>query len=208
MSELSPTHNRTIALGGIFQSLLLVQQAAHEGTVEAGPYQTCLEALLTLDSDTTEAVFRGRQNVRLGLKALANHIEHASASDVELSRYWISVHSLERKLHRKPLLLDKISQGLRQIKAYAEGDGVCNESVIAEIAHVYKETLSTLSPRILVSGERRFLEDPAIAQRVRGLLLCAIRCAVLWRQVGGTRVGLLFSRRAIAHAAKELSHGI
>ena len=203
-SRLEAFHDRALALAGVFQALSLVQQVARTGTVDPAPFQTCMQAVLTLDADTTEGVFGDRAHLQLGLKAFAQHIDDASAGDVELSRYWIGVHVLERKLHRKPALLEEIGQGLNPLLLHAEQRGPDDEFVVAELAELYKRTLSTLTPRIMVSGEPRYLNEELTAQRVRALLLSAVRSAVLWRQVGGTRLGLLFSRRALSGAAREV----
>jgi len=204
VSTLDVFHERALALAGVFQALSLVQQVARTGTVDPAPFRTCMEAVLALDASTTEAVFGGQVHLQLGLKAFSQHIEAASGGDVELSRYWIAVHVLERKLQRKPAYLQTIGENLAPLLAHAEQRGPDDDYVVSEIAELYKRTVSTLTPRIMVSGEPRYLNDEATARRVRALLLSAIRCAVLWRQVGGTRLGLLFSRRALADAAREI----
>ncbi|MEK7758734.1 MAG: DUF489 family protein, partial [Pseudomonadota bacterium] len=48
------------------------------------------------------------------------------------------------------------------------------------------------------------LSNPAIADKVRAALLAGIRSAVLWRQLGGRRWQLLFSRGKLARTAAEL----
>jgi len=204
MSGLEAFHDRALALAGVFQALSLVQQVARTGDVDAAPFKTCMRAVLTLDAATTEAVFGGRSQLQLGLKAFAQHIDDGAAGDIELSRYWIGVHVLERKLHRKSALLDEIAEGLQPLLLQAEQRGFDDDIVVTGLAELYKSTVSTLTPRIMVSGEPRHLNEEFTAQRIRALLLSAIRCGVLWRQVGGTRLGLLFSRRALAGAAHEV----
>jgi len=56
----------------------------------------------------------------------------------------------------------------------------------------------------MVSGEHGHLANPVIAAKVRAALLAGIRSAVLWRQLGGRRWQLLFSRGKIARTAAEL----
>jgi len=43
-----------------------------------------------------------------------------------------------------------------------------------------------------------------LANKIRTLLLAGIRAAVLWRQMGGNRWQLLFSRKDIINDAKML----
>jgi high frequency lysogenization protein len=61
-----------------------------------------------------------------------------------------------------------------------------------------------LTPRIMVRGEPRLLADPSIASQIRALLLAGLRATVLWRQCGGTRLQLLWSRRPILEQARLL----
>jgi high frequency lysogenization protein len=75
---------------------------------------------------------------------------------------------------------------------------------VASLAETYTQTISTLRPRIMVSGDPVRLADAAVADQVRALLLGAMRSAVLWRQCGGTRLGLLFGRRRMAFTAREI----
>ena len=66
-------------------------------------------------------------------------------------------------------------------------------------------TVSTLGPRIIVRGDPALLARPESANRIRALLLAGIRAAVLWRQCGGTRVGLILGRRRLLEAARGLA---
>ena len=65
-------------------------------------------------------------------------------------------------------------------------------------------TVSTLQPRVMVNGDPARLADGAIANQIRALLLAGMRSAVLWRQCGGTRLGLLFGRRKLATLARRI----
>jgi len=41
-------------------------------------------------------------------------------------------------------------------------------------------------------------------ERIRALLLAGIRSIILWRQMGGTRLQLVFSQQELKQAADEL----
>jgi high frequency lysogenization protein len=77
-------------------------------------------------------------------------------------------------------------------------------ALIEKLAGLYSQTISTLVPRIMVSGEHGHLSNPATAARVRAALFAGIRSAVLWRQLGGRRWRLLFQRARIVHTASEM----
>jgi high frequency lysogenization protein len=76
--------------------------------------------------------------------------------------------------------------------------------VIARWTISTPQTVSNLRPRVLVQGNALYLTQPRVVGRIRTLLLAALRAAVLWRQSGGTRIGLLLKRRRLIAAARRL----
>jgi len=75
-----------------------------------------------------------------------------------------------------------------------------DDATIVELAELYQATLGKIEPRIKVSGSRQQLQIPANINRIRALLLAAVRAAVLWRQVGGRRWQFLISRGRMQEA--------
>jgi len=65
--------------------------------------------------------------------------------------------------------------------------------------------MSTLPYRIKVTGSAQHLNNPQVADVVRTLLLCGVRAAFLWRQLGGSRLNLMISRGMIRETAARLS---
>ena len=53
----------------------------------------------------------------------------------------------------------------------------------------------------MVSGEPEILKSEESAQLIRALLLAAVRSAVLWRQLGGSRRRVLLTRRLLLELA-------
>jgi high frequency lysogenization protein len=72
------------------------------------------------------------------------------------------------------------------------------------LAELYANTLSRLQPRIMVEGNPVFLQQSAQVDRIRALLMAAVRAAVLWRQLGGNQLSLIFRRRQYAMLARGL----
>jgi high frequency lysogenization protein len=119
-------------------------------------------------------------------------------------RYAIGLIQLERKLARQPEMLQTISQELEDTGHQLRHFGLTHTNVIARLADLYANTISTLGPRIMVSGENNQLQIQENANKVRALLLSGIRAAVLWRQCGGNRWQLLFQRRQLIRQATQL----
>ena len=71
-------------------------------------------------------------------------------------------------------------------------------------AELTRYTLSLMVPRIQVTGSPAVLQSPQVQAKVRSALLAGIRAAVLWHQVGGGRLQLMFSRNRLVNQAKQI----
>ena len=197
--------NRTLAFAGILQALQLVQQTAYGKPCDVDALQATLHSVLMLHADSVEAVYNGAAGLRSGLRLLQTQLLGGERKpDAELGRYLVVLLHLERKLNKRADLLERLRSGIEQVQRQREHFDLVHASVLAGLAKTYSDTVSTLSPRIMVNGDPARLQDPAVANQIRALLLAAIRSAVLWRQCGGTRLGLLLGRRKITDTATEL----
>lgn len=198
--------NATLALGGVFLATHLVREIAHRGAVEPAPFEVCMRSIFELDPPDTESVYGGRAGLRAGLQLVAAQLGGpGSKRDFEITKYVVAVLHLERKLAHDAPMLQRLRDGVERVRAQAGYfSSHTHDSVVAGIADLYVNTISTLTPRIIVSGSQGHLNDPDNANKVRALLLAAIRSAVLWRQNGGSRLQLMFRRRQIAQVADRL----
>jgi high frequency lysogenization protein len=203
--------DRTLALAGLFQAARLAQQLAREGRADSAALAASIQSLLLIDAPTTEAVYGGARGVKPGLELLRNKLAgHTDANDVEIARYVIAMIHLEGQLRRRPEIQEAIRHGIEtareQMKFFetAENDETVHPRLAEKLAELYSQTISTLTPRIMVNGEHGHLSNPQIAARVRAALFAGIRSAFLWRQLGGSRWQLLFSRKKIAGEAARI----
>lgn len=196
----------TLALAGVFQATWLVREIAHRGTVEPALFEVCIRSIFELDPPDTEAVYGGRAGLRPGLQLVAAQLGGpGDKRDFEITKYVVAVLHIERKLVRNTSMMRQLRDGIDRIRTQVGYfSSHTHDTVVAGIADLYINTISTLTPRIIVSGNHGHLNNPDNANKVRALLLAAIRSAVLWRQNGGSRLQLLFRRRQIAQAADRL----
>lgn len=192
-----------IALAGIYQAAGLVKQAARAGTVDAPAFRTSIDSVFRFDTETAESVYGGLAGLKNGLSTLAEQLKRGERTpDPELTAYAAHLMLLERKLSGLPWMLETLRQEIEAARRVAEQSNVEDQAVVANLAHAYSQTISRLSPRILVHGDPGLLKHADVANRVRALLLAGMRAAVLWRQVGGSRLRLLFGRKRIVSAAQ------
>lgn len=158
------------------------------------------------DPQSTLEVFGGDDlNLRDGYRVLLGALERdASSLQREPLRYALSMVGLERQLARRQDMLELIGKRLPQVQQQAELFGIAHENVIASCAGLYQDTLSTFRQRIQVHGDMRNLQQADNAAKIRALLFAGIRCARLWRQLGGHRWQLLLRRRKMIEALRPL----
>jgi high frequency lysogenization protein len=197
--------DRTLALAGLFQAAAQVQDMATRGKTDPDAFATSIRSIFELNPRTTEAIFGGVAGVRIGLQTLLEHLSgEQTPHKAQIVKYAIGVLYLERQLVKQPELLDKIRVDIERARSQSEHFSITHSNVLASLAGCYSETISTLTPRIIVSGEQGHLSNPEVANAVRALLLAAIRSAILWRQCGGNRIQLLFGRRKLLAEAQRL----
>ena len=109
---------------------------------------------------------------------------------------------LEKQLNKN--MLNEISAGIERAKNQSIHFTTTHENIIASLANLYTNTISTLRPRIMVQGEQVYLRNSDTAGKIRPLLLAGIRAAVLWHQLGGSKWKLVFSRKKYAITANQL----
>ena len=190
---------RLIALAGVFESAALVERLAKTGQVQEVPLTCLLGSLLVRNPKDTLEVYGGDHlNLRDGLRALAGALERNPQNLPRDSlRYALALLALQRQLDKRGDMLQVIGNRLQQIEGQAQLFGISHDNVIAACAALYQDTISTFRQRIQVHGEMQHLQNSRNAEKIRALLLAGIRSAMLWRQLGGHRWQLLFSRRKL-----------
>lgn len=200
---------RLIALAGVFTAATLVERLAKTGQVQEGPLTCMLGSLLVRNPKDTLEVYGGDHfNLREGLRALAGALERNPQNlPRDCLRYALALLALQRQLDKRSDMLQVIGSRLQQIDSQAQLFGIAHDNVVAACAALYQDTLSTFRQRIQVHGEMQHLQNSRNAEKIRALLLAGIRSAMLWRQLGGHRWQLLFSRRKLLNELYPLLRG-
>lgn len=198
--------DRIIALAALMQSVTLVQQLSETGQVNQADFETLLNSLLATDAESTEAVYGDLEHLKTGMKQLNKQLSKGKNNkDVKLLRYTINLLHLERQLAKRPAMMHLISREIDQIPQQIEYfDDINSPQVIARLADTYHRTISELTPRIQVQGDPSFLQQAENVNRIRTLLLCGIRAAILWRQKGGRRWQFVFQSNKILKISSSL----
>jgi len=194
---------RVIALAALAQSLRLVQQLANVGQTEQHPEAVLFDSLFRFDAETPEAVYGPASGLDRGLRELLGLLGHGQR-DASVLRMGGTVLGLERAFMRNPQAGQRVQEVLGDIDRQRLHLGPTHPTVVLRLADLYAEDVSPLGTKVLVKGNPVYLGQPQVVAEVRALLLCAVRAAVLWRQLGGSRLDFLLRRRAMVEAAQSL----
>ncbi len=196
----------TLALAGVCQSARLVQQLAHEGQCDNDALSTVLGGLLQTNPPSTLAVFGGdEQSLKMGLETLQSVLNaNRQGLAAELTRYTLSLMVLERKLNANKSAMNTLGERISQLDRQLAHFDLESETMMSSLASIYTDVISPLGPRIQVIGSPAILQSTLVQAKIRATLLAGIRSTVLWQQVGGSRLQLMFSRNRLFKQAQSI----
>ncbi len=144
--------------------------------------------------------------MKLGLETLLGvlNANNRQGLNAELTRYTLSLMVLERKLNSAKGALQTLGDRIDGLQRQLEHFDLESETLLSAMAGIYVDVVSPLGPRIQVTGSPAVLQSPQVQAKVRAALLAGIRAAVLWHQVGGGRLQLMFSRNRLTSQAKQI----
>lgn len=195
-----------LALAGIDQTAVLIQQIATTGNCDPIAYAHSIKSVYMIDTPDAQSVFGGPAGAKLGIVHLHNTLfsQPSNVFEKQIYRHVLSMIQAERALQRDPAMLTNLQKKIRYVQNQAEFFSPTHPSVIASLAKIYVETIGTLAFKIGVIGKKEYMNTPEVMQKIRALLLAGVRSAVLWRQVGGNRLQLLFKRKQYRKALDKL----
>lgn len=200
--------DKTLALAGVVQASELVRQAACHGTWSGYAATACLNSLFTLESDSTEEIYGGRDRMRLGTETLMAILQ-GDNEYADTLRYAIGLLQLQRRFSRSGKAQAEVGKSLLEIGGEHQHleQHEREDRQAHAIAEVYSRTISKLSPRIMVSGKPQYLQNERTTDWIRTLLLAGVRSATLWNQLGGGRFELMFGRKRILKDVQQYLMG-
>jgi len=192
-------------LAGITQAASLVYELANHGNYEQTAFATSIHSIYKIDSESVDEIYHGTAGLRLGLTKLGDLLNYnRQPISKDILRYATGMMMLERKLMRTQQSLTLLRERLPRILSQVDYFSSLHEVVLENLATLYTDVFGKFSFRIVVTGKAEYLQTDDIIHKVRALLLAGIRSAVLWRQLGGTRIQLILHRSKIIKTSQEL----
>lgn len=197
---------QTLAFAGVLQAGELVRQIATGGQCSQQSARASIDSLFETEPESTEAVFGGIGGVKLGL-TMANELATQGSGDAQQAMAYASgllrLSVLLRKDGERQAALMRSLELVRPAREQAED--ALEPSVVAQLADVYRQHISTLPLRIQVNGRPAYLKQDDKVSLIRAVLLAGVRAGFLWFQLGGRPWRLLFQRRRMFRIAAELA---
>lgn len=197
-------YKTTIALAGMVQSVSLVKELAQTGKMHEASYQASIYSIFQTEPNDIYSVYGNLSGIKLGLEQLVYLFTPRTKSARPLMHYTLSLLYLQKRISNSPKILAQLNQQINKIRKQVDYFHLTHPTVIANLADAYMNTISTFKFRIVIWGSQRSLSASDNMDKIRALLLAGIRSAVLWRQMGGSRLQLLFFRAKIKNTALKI----
>lgn len=203
-----PSKQQALALAAIFQASNQVYKLAYNGVSDKETMSFAMSTLLNQDPDSLDQLYGSIDNLQDGLDSMKMFLENANnvseSKYKEVIGYVMSSIHLASKLSNDNELLTKIENGIDNARRQAEHFSITHDNVYSNVGSLYQDTISNMRLRIQVMGSAVYLQQSAVAARIRCMLFSAIRNAFLWRQLGGKRRHLLMQRKAFLKVINQL----
>ena len=202
--------SRCIAFAAMCQAAYLVDKLSTTGSCpDTAAFDASLHSIMRTESDSPLAIFDGYPSLNVGFKSMLEQLENSNNTrNMQITKYVIGMIALEKKLSRNAGALNLLGERINQVQRQLAHFEIDDSSVLSNLDAIYKELISPLGPRIQVNGSPSCLQQTQTQHKIRALLLAGVRAAVLWRQIGGKRRQLVFSRKAMIHQTKQNLHHI
>ena len=182
---------QTIALAGLYQACQIVSKIAWNGEYNEQELEPLINCIIKVDATNTENIYLNVSKLESGLvyfrKQIVGDIFTRSS---ETKRYIASLNKLSDTLMSDNSCINKIQLLLKSFSEKSKSMTIDEKTI--ELSNIYQQTLSKFEPRIVVNGENKFLTDENHSSRIRTALFAGVRSVILWRQLGGSKLKLLF----------------
>ena len=199
-------HNRILAFAGMCQAAKLVSHLALRGEIiEHNSYNASIDSIFSLEKVDIPAIYGSVNNIQLGLKSITELDKKKNKQHtLQLTHYLVSMIILCRKLKKNQSMLSTIGERLKKLTRQTQHFTSTHDTIIANLADTYSDTLSGFKYRIQIHGKTQHLSSDYQLNKIRALLLAGIRSTILWYQLGGKAHHLIFARKQYMNAASDI----
>lgn len=197
--------SRSIAFAAMCQAAYMVDKIATTGLCpDAVAFDASLRSIMRTEGESPLEIFGGYENLGIGFKAMLDQLDNASNTrNMQVTKYLVGMIALEKKLTSNGETLNLLGERINQVQRQLSHFEIDDSNVLSNLDSIYRDLISTLGPKIQVNGNPNCLQQQQTQHKIRALLLAGVRATVLWRQIGGKRRQMIFSRKAMIHQCKQ-----
>jgi high frequency lysogenization protein len=205
LSEQTPApSNRDVqqarAFAAIVQASVLVGRIAHNHEPDTESVRAVIDGIFATDLDDADTLFADLVPWRIGIESGYALLGRPGADLSEAAKHTVTIVQIALDLRKHRELGRRLRSEIQALDR-ARSD-LAIDATMAELGAIYQRTLSTLPRRVHVTGDPSVLQRPAVASRIRSLLLGGVRAAWLWHSLGGRRWHLLLKRSTMRRALR------
>jgi high frequency lysogenization protein len=200
--------NMVIALAGIAQAIHSIEAIAKTGKTDEKSFETSINSLFQTNPAHAVDVFGNIDHLKQGLQKLLITLNTKSPESYLTIKHVLSIMNIQKKISQSPIAMKTLIDRLHQTKKQVDYFSLSHPTVIANLADIYITVITPFRFRFYLSGSQQTLSIRENMHKIRALLLAAIRASVLWRQMGGSRLQLVFSREKIKTSARSLLYNL
>ena len=203
MSTSSALLEQTLAFVGITQAATLVDDIANGRPVSVDGEQVIVAAIFVTDPDSVAEVIGDLGGYQAGIATARALLSTPEPGVVEALKYTMAIIDISRRLRANRALTTRLGELIRELTPIWHT--LPQDELFERGSEIYRTTISTLDRRVHVRGSGELLQQPAVANRIRTLLLAGVRFAWLWQQMGGRRWHLLMRRSTMRRTLGNLN---
>jgi high frequency lysogenization protein len=194
----------TYAFSALVESLYQISSIGHSGTINKTAVDYLLKGVLKTESVTSTSIYPLEQ-LKNGLSFFSDSSNMDSTALKEINYYIPSILKLTSVYTSNNELRDSLSRQILHIKETLSHQENKSLFVGKHIANWYTANIS--EPELFamqIFGSKESLSKDANLIFIRALIISAMRACILWRQLGGTQLNLIFNRSKMAICAKRM----
>lgn len=201
------TRDQVTALCALMTATQQVHELAYTGNINQHILVSLEKSLFDLEPKTISDIYDSTSTFRQGALFLQNLSSPSDAAQPDIAQpmhYGMSLIQLAKELMSDSQVRQALQAKLKETPKPEHFDDWLSKEFIDHLAMMYVDTIGKLGTRIQVKGQPEQLKKDGNPERIRSLLLCGIRAAYLWLQLGGNRTHFFLSRKKIADIASTI----
>ncbi len=194
----------TYALAAAAEALYQITLISHGREADSHTVGGLLKGVLRTESALSTSIYP-MEILRHGLQYFSNEPHLDPAIHREMSYYLASILKLTGMYLEDQAARTSLGNEIQGIKESLSAQTAKTAYVSTRLADWYaREIFTGRNFKVIIYGDEQVLKAPENLSRIRALLLSALRSCVLWRQMGGTQMNMLFGRSKMAVCARRM----